>query len=711
MKTVRVILIVAVAMLAADAFAQRTDERDVRRAKKYLEEDPDYLKKLPKVIWRRPMGPYVKDVWSGYRGGPGPAKMIAKRTGHRLTIVGGNFLFVWDDRRGGELSEVFLFDGGTWKHVNCTMAYLGRDTIPRYAIQRQKDFHGNAPTYYLNQAIGTKIDLTRNDAERVDFTTVNRMVTTNRDPGPWTVRQRYRVYPQGVIVCDFEIALDAAAGSFTIRHAQMGAYLEDILFKEIYTIYPVHFRWGTADYGAALRSEPNWKALGEDRLVPMGSATFGVSRRADFTNRFEFWLERPRPLLPRGAKPRTEFAMFSSGLWYEPSDMSTRPNCGREFRWELFRGDPAVIKPPFVYRNRWTLAVGGPRVVAEGPVSRRNNLLASRIVHWQAPDPGDANARLPSDAQLLTLSDQGANVLVLSPGWAREDAPTTPRDAARLAACIRKAHGLGMRVVPAVPLSAAEKAEGLFGDILSANRDGLMVYGLGSATMAPGVDLAARIERLARLRKCVGEGGVLIGASENGLPTQIEMAFMDTVTPGPALTTRLFSSPDRLITCGGTVGCGLSPLVTRSDRRVPPVLAAATVSPQLVTGPDLKNETLLPIWRLLARLDAPVLHALSPRLEDQPAFRVEPRTLPAVAYLTKTQALLVVASPSARKGCRITVAAGLGVGPGAAGKLLTLAGDRWRETPFTMRAGVIDIPALAAGEIRAYAFPRARALP
>ena len=43
MKARHVILIVAVLLLAAESvFAQRTDQRDVRRAKKYLEEDPDY---------------------------------------------------------------------------------------------------------------------------------------------------------------------------------------------------------------------------------------------------------------------------------------------------------------------------------------------------------------------------------------------------------------------------------------------------------------------------------------------------------------------------------------------------------------------------------------------------------------------------------------------------------------------------------------------
>ena len=696
--------------LAAPTFAQRTDARHSRTAIKHLEEDPDYLKKLPKVIWRRPMGPYVKDVWSGYHGGPGPAKMTCRKTERQLKIMGANFLLVWDDCRGGELSQVFLFDGGVWGHVNCTMAYLGRDTIPRYAIQRRKDFHGSSPVYYLNQATGTKFNITRNDPDRVDFTTENRMVTLNRDPGPWIVRQRYRVYPQGVIVCDFEIELDGKEGSFGLRHAQMGAYLEDVLFKELYVAYPVHFRWGTCDYGKAAASNPNWKKLQEDRMTPMGSASFGVSRFAGFSNRFEFWLERPRPFFGRSAKRTgTRFEVFSSGLWYEPSDMSTRPSCGRAYEWELHKGDPVDITPPFVYRNRWVLAVGGPKVGRAGTgASRRNNLLGARIVHWNGKG-------YPADATLDNMAKLGADVLVLGRGWSKPNAPIEPADAARLKALVAKAHALKMRVILSVPLDAASKADGLFKDPLETNRDGLMIEGLGPVTMkpdddphAPAFDLAERIETLAGLRKLVGDAGVLIGRAGQGLPTQIEIAFLDAVTPGDDISPKLLRSPNALLTCDPACGGALSPVVRADDRRATATLAATPTVPQLLleSGEAAEVQSMLPLWKLLSRLDGPVVHALSPRLENNLDLQVEPAKTPVLAYLTDSKVLLIAANPSGKAKCRITLQQALGVAADASGKQLTLKDGEWVETPVRLAGGVLDVGELAPGEVRAYEFSR-----
>ena len=714
------LLAAVVSCLAGPASAQRADGRHSTTAVKHLEEDPDYLAKLPKVIWRRPMGPYVSDVWSGYYGGPGPAKLIVKQAEHSLKIMGANFLLVWDDCRGGEISEIFLFDGGTWNHVNCTMAYQGRDTIPRYRIQRQKDFFGESPVYYLNQAAGTEFHITRQDPDRVDFWTENRMVTTDRDAGPWIVRQDFRVYATGVVVCDFEIKLDEKAGSFGLRHAQMGAYLEDVLFTEIYVKYPVHFRWGSGTFGGATTSEANWKAYSEDGMLAMGSASFGVSQFADFNNRFEFWLERPTPFVGKDVKStRTNFQVFSSDLWFEPSDMSTRPNCGRAYEWELYKNDPVTITVPFSYRNRWVLAVGGAKVGGAGSgAARRSNLLAARAANWANTEAAGKASWYPDGATLAKLSKLGADTLVFARGWAKPDDPIEAVDAAKFAAAVKKAHDLRMRVVLSVPLQAAAKAGKLFEGRLTANRDGLLVEGLGTTTMKPdaagGYDLAGRIETLASLRRAVGEGGILIGRAETGLPSQIELAFLDAAVPADE-PGRPPNSVDQLLTSDASVGCVLSPLV--SGGRITLVnLAAVPGAPQLVLGantptdPDApENQSLAPLWWLLSRLDGPVLHALSPRLENNLSLRVEPPATPTLAYLTETQMLLVIANPSERGGRKVTVGPELGVKNDAAGKLLTLEGGTWKETPVKLSGGVIDILEMNRDEVRAYEFPRSAA--
>jgi hypothetical protein len=680
------LLLFALAFLAAatPAFAQRVDGRQPATAVKHLEEDPDYLAKLPKVIWRRPMGPYVSDVWPGYRDGPGPEKLVVKRSEHELKILGANFLLAWNDCRGGEISEIFLFDGGSWNHVNCTMAYEGRDTIPRYRIQRKKDFYGESPVYYLNQAAGTKFEVTRETGDLVEFRTENRMVTDDREPGPFVVRQNYRVYAAGVVVCDFEIRLDDAAGSFDVRHAQMGAYLEDVLFKEIYVKYPVHFRWGMARFGEKPESSPNWKNVSEDGTVAMGSATFGVSERAEFNNRFEFWLERPAPLASKDrAATHTNFSVFSSDLWFEPSDMSTRPNCGRAYEWELHRGDPVTIKAPFSWRNRWVLAVGGPKTSAlKAGAARRSNLVGARAYYWTAP-------ALPDDATLAKMSKLGADTLVLGPGLAESPA---------LAATVKRAHELKLRVVVSAPLDAAAP--------LAKGCDGVLIEGLGVMTMKPDAagafDLAKRIETLAELRRIVGEGGLLLGRAEGDAFAQIELAFLD-----GALA-------DATVTGDAAVGGYAAPLVSGGNARTLAAVAGRPGTPLVAIGGDPEapeNRAILPLWALLARLDGPVLHALSPRLENNLALQVEPRTTPVVAWLTETKLLLVVANQGERSRCKLTLAAPLGVKPDAAGTLLTLDAGAWKETPVRLAGGVLDILELARDEVRAYEFPRSSVAP
>ena len=690
------------------ASAQRVDGNVSKTAVKHLEEDPDYLAKLPKVVWRRPMGPYVSDVREGYRGGPGPEKLTLKRSEHALKIMGANFLLVWEDCRGGEVSEVFLFDGGTWNHVNCTMAYEGRDTIPRYRIQRQKDFYGESPVYYLNQAAGTEFHVTSEAADRIDFWTENRMVTMDREPSPWTVRQDYRVYSTGVVVCDFEIRLDEKAGSFGLRHAQMGAYLEDVLFTEIYVKYPVHFRWGSGVFGGASSSEPNWKKHGEDGMLSMGSASFGVSERAEFNNRFEFWLERPLPFVGKDMKvTRTAFEVFSSDLWFEPSDMSTRPNCGRAYEWELYKGDPVTVTAPFSYRNRWVMAVGGAKAGRAGAgASRRSNLLGARIAYWSA----DA---LPDDAALDKLAKRGADTLVLARGWAKPEVPADPADPARLAAAVKHARDLKVRVILSVPLASAASVPKPY--------DGLLVEDLGTVAMKPGADgacdLAARIETLASLRRAVGESGILIGRASSGLPAQVEMAFLDGVLPSAEDAAKAITV-DRLLAGDAAVGAAFCPIVTGANARTAAQVAAAPGAPCLALGgatpADIdapENQALLPLWALLARLDGPVVHALSPRIENNLGLRVEPKTTPVLAYLTPTKLLLVVANPAERGSCKITLAEGLGVKPDAAGKLLTFSEGAWKETPVRLSAGVLDILELNRDELRAYEFPRSSGAP
>jgi hypothetical protein len=70
---------------------------------------------------------------------------------------------------------------------------------------------------YFSYAKGDKKDEPRVSvrarvcADAIEAAGADRMVTMDREPSPWTVRQEYRVYSAGVVVCDFEIKLDEKA--------------------------------------------------------------------------------------------------------------------------------------------------------------------------------------------------------------------------------------------------------------------------------------------------------------------------------------------------------------------------------------------------------------------------------------------------------------------------------------------------------------------
>jgi len=253
--------------------------------------------------------------------------------------------------------------------------------------------------------------------------------------------------------------------------------------------------------------------------------------------------------------------------------------------------------------------------------------------------------------------------------------------------------------VLAMPVSSAKDAEGVFKGLLTTNRDGLMVYGLGPIDMKPDIDLAGRVEVLAGLRKLVGPRGILMGRATREVPSQVEMAFMDTVVVPSEQTGRFPPGP-------AAVGCAVSPMVKPDSRRIAARVASVPASPHLMLGPGVTNTSLVGLWQLWSRIDKPVLHALSPHLENRPALIVEPNTVPAVAYLTRTHLLLVVASPRRTTGCKITFAPGLGIAADAAGKLLTVADDEVIEAPVRLQGGVIAVPQIKQGTFRGYLFER-----
>ncbi|MCL2645856.1 MAG: hypothetical protein FWD61_02495 [Phycisphaerales bacterium] len=230
--------------------------------------------------------------------GSAQAMDIAQHQG-RLIVTGGNFRYVWDTNRGGELASVeqqsssepgwwlrgsprplvtpamltALGDtagarnNATWRRVNSTLAWKSVDTIPAlsFSTKRGAYYSGEWNVAYANADnkatlkilkpdFGTTATISmsstaisRKQADELVFETYSqpRIFENRFAPVPWKVKQTVHVFDSGVVILDLEAQLPQNE-VYELDWSQMGFNLDDSLYKEPRSTHQALFQYAWA---------------------------------------------------------------------------------------------------------------------------------------------------------------------------------------------------------------------------------------------------------------------------------------------------------------------------------------------------------------------------------------------------------------------------------------------------------------------------------
>ena len=121
--------------------------------------------------------------------------------GTRHVVQGDAFQITWDQSRGGEITQIRQYDGLNWISLLSAPGPGHYDTVPRYAIQ---DRAGGI--YYLSQSAESSWEPIKATPDEIAFVFRSSPRTDEGKISPWTIRQTYRVFKEGVLFCDLEIS-------------------------------------------------------------------------------------------------------------------------------------------------------------------------------------------------------------------------------------------------------------------------------------------------------------------------------------------------------------------------------------------------------------------------------------------------------------------------------------------------------------------------
>ena len=560
---------------------------------------------------------------------PVKPEMIMSRDPDRLTIEGANFRYAWQLSRGGELSRVEVHDGSQW----VSLMDPGQ-TIPDLRFENDK-----GTEFRVNLGAVKQIQMLKETEDEISFRTSCVALGKRRQVSPWRVYHTYRVFRVGVVFCDLKVELIKGFQP-EVKAVRMGLFLSRQVTRA------PKFRWGydrvyigdedRAPEGLYLPAEVEREFNGE--FYPLVGAAFGLSSEAGFTNRVDFVVEEGKPFVPQ-----------------EPSHFRMRfgtpPGEGMQFEWSLHDGPGASLNPPFVYRNRWGIAVTGARTSnAPGtPRVRKNKLIGQRIFHWLRWSVGEGRfgsaAWYPTDLEIDQIAALGTDILLLHHGWMRSGgrgrrlaADYQPGDPRALRRVIDRCHAKSIRVglyMRGLEYFILDRDTAWFDDFLTVNYDG--VYVDWSSVVYPpsdaypdavpvyGEDLIhrqgspTRVSALTtllytrKLRELVGEDGFVIVhvGNKDKEPDAFSVAYFDAILAGEAHLRYLSSPDENSYFCPGN-GCNSwCPKYpeTRSQRALAYYAAFGNV-PHVVAGKytpedptDPVNRFAAPYWGLLANMD------------------------------------------------------------------------------------------------------------
>ena len=492
----------------------------------------------------------------------------------------------WDRARGGQI-----------------VGFAIRDEVAEHAVLPK----GHAwPDLTLELAGGAcmrlaeaKADLTmvRDSAEEISF-----QVSATLGNGAVRVDQLYEIFPEGVVFCEFTLAV-LADRPVRLRSACMSLPMDLRSTSNARWGYvtrrPQAFRDATRIHAfpAAHLHRRTHETADEPELLPWISLDLGWEPARLFSNHVELLLE--------------DGVAMGSGSPEGVRTLAGDDGNGWRVRWEFRTGAESALAPGYTYTNRWGVVFGAARTRAgaEAEPARRNNLLGARIAHmgiayvrkeatewpWrmiQARQSPHGVAHYFSGMPSLDAADDaakhGADTLMIHQGWmsnpgtnCEPPADYHAADPEWLRAFVKRSHDLGMRVglyMRGTEMHAMYSS--FFEDFLQRDRDGLYVD--WSSPLAYGWAKASSLHFSAysyfhftrALRQRVGAGGFL--QAHCGLVnTLLAVTTFDDLVSGEAAQQRdsLLDGPEPCAYYGMLGGCG--PCLISGDAADRPLFRSA----------------------------------------------------------------------------------------------------------------------------------------
>lgn len=313
----------------------------------------------------------------------GDAPQATRSKDGRTMVAGGHFRLTVDSRRGGELTDIRLFDGSQWSRV------LGADaqTCPAVVLADA------AGEYLLSNDAGAQIGAIEQTPEVIRFESCGVPKTADGRSCPWTVKLRYEVHAEGAVFVDVHYTLPE--GKTTLTGASLSFHVDRALVKA------AHYS-GEKQMG---REYPGF---------PTARVAFGVNPNKSYTNELEAVVEYRTPLCEKADRKVVERSYGKTWKYAErtPLGVDARlDQAGGRFQW-ILAAQPFELRGPFHYRNRFSLALA-----AGVAGTAHSTMVGQRIYNWV--NFLDKKNWYPTDEQIDTMAANGATTLILHKFWMR----------------------------------------------------------------------------------------------------------------------------------------------------------------------------------------------------------------------------------------------------------------------------------------------------
>jgi len=414
---------------------------------------------------------------------------MIKRTKGLIHIEGDFYKLSFDEKKGGEITRIDMFDGVSWFKIN------GK-SIPSWPSLEIEDEGGNI---FRLRDRKSEFNLVSQTSICTRFRFSSKFGNTKSRENIWLVELTYTVYKSGVLFCDLKLKCGNKAKPFLLKHCSLGMSFDLTKVK--------WFRWW--DFKHPKLDKMEWDEAGNVMTVSTGKdgldrfmsrndsrqvigsldpyVGIDFGHQARFSNHIEFFLEEWQAV---GTRDRTK---VGNSFFKKGPDMV--------FRWNLLKGDVVKIKPGYVYRNRWGVGLS--------KIKQTGRTLGQRVYHWF--DKGTQ----PSNEIIDKMAKFGGTILCLhESNW-----PTHPircdkvKDKERTRALIARCHKNGIRVLFYSRLYEQGLRKGWFGKFLKKNYDGIYVDG-GTPWCILEEDYRFPVRRFYRImrlvRRTIGKNGLFI---------------------------------------------------------------------------------------------------------------------------------------------------------------------------------------------------------